>query len=107
LRGTEHAFGWHRALSCAFEDLDKAYRDYDEGRFVFAATGGGSSRPATFYGEAIVSHKYIQTHWTRSMHLLEFFDNPNTLPQALFIMQKPMKRWFYPKLFYRHSEKDA
>ena len=107
LHGKEHEFRWYQTLSRAFEDMDKAYRDYDDGRFVFATTGGGSSRPATFYGEAVVSHAYIQAYWTRYLRLLEFFDDPNTLPQALFIMQKPTNSWLRNRLIYRRPEKGS
>ena len=88
LRGQEHEFGWHRVLANSFVDSDAAYAAYDAGDYLYAATGGGPSRPADFYGEALIPEAYVRRHWTKSLRFVAFVDDRSTMPQALIVMQK-------------------
>lgn len=88
LRGQEHEFGWHRVLANAFVDTDAAYAAYDAGEYLYAPTGGGPSRPADFYGEALIPEAYVRRHWAPFLNFVAFVDDRSTMPQALIVMQK-------------------
>jgi SAM-dependent methyltransferase len=80
--------GWHRSLARSFVDRDQALKDYDEGRFLHSATGGGDFRPSSFYGETLIPKGYVERVWSSYLRLVEFRDDPQFLPQALIVMQK-------------------
>jgi SAM-dependent methyltransferase len=91
LRGKEHEFSHHQTISKIFIPIDKYKKDYDNGKFVYAATGGGGVRDKSYYGEALISRSYIEAQFTKYLSLCEFVDTgqpPFALPQALFVMQK-------------------
>ena len=88
LRGQEHGHGWHKALSRAFLDTQAAYDAYDAGQYLYAPTGGGPSRPADFYGEALIPEGYVRKHYTRELDFVDFVSDPARLAQALIVMQK-------------------
>lgn len=81
-------FGWHQALAKSFIPIEKSKEEYAEGRFLYAPTGGGGPRDKSFYGEALIPKKYIEQNFTPFLILREFIDDPQQLPQALFVMQK-------------------
>jgi SAM-dependent methyltransferase len=79
---------WHRALSTAFPNPNKAFEIYDAGGYIFVPTGGGDFRDSSFYGEALVPKEYVKKYWTKQMHFREFIDDRNRFWQAVIIMQK-------------------
>ena len=83
---------WHQSVASAFENIDDCLSRYRSGEFLYAATGGGYARDASFYGEAIVPKEYIEKHFGKYLELVDFFHNarrlPWKLPQACFVMQK-------------------
>lgn len=86
----ELEFGWHKALAKSFMPIEDAKRDYDNGCFLYSATGGGGPRDKSFYGEALIPPKYIEEEYTPFLALRDFQGGPQRrLPQALFVMQKP------------------
>lgn len=88
LQGQEHEFHWHQNLAKSFLDIDAAYADYDAGKFLFSATGGGETRDASFYGEALIPKAYVEREWTKYLQFRDFVDDANVLPQSLIVMQK-------------------
>jgi SAM-dependent methyltransferase len=78
---------WHRSLVKSFRPLDVTLARYDRGEFIYEPTGGGGVRDASFYGEAAVSERYVEEHWTPYLKKLAF--DSDTLPQALIVAQKP------------------
>ena len=91
LRGKEHEFPYHQTMSKIFIPASKYKEDYDNGEFVYAATGGGGVRDKSYYGEALIPRSYIESQFTRHLRLCEFVNSrlpPWALPQALFVMQK-------------------
>ncbi len=82
----EHS--WHYNLAKSFVDIEKAKQNYDAGNFLYAATGGGNSREASFYGEAIIPKGYIERCWTEHFELLDFIDDRSILPQALIVLKR-------------------
>ncbi|MEG4400396.1 methyltransferase domain-containing protein [Microcoleus sp. N9_A2] len=90
LRGQNHEFAWYNALANSFLDTEAAFADYDNGKFLYSPTGGGPTRPASFYGEAVVSPGYVKREWTKYLTFCDFVDDPTLLPQAVIIMQKPV-----------------
>jgi len=90
LRGQNHEFDWYKALANSFLDTDAAFADYDNGKFLYSATGGGPALPASFYGEAIISPGYVKREWTKYLTFCDFVDDPAKLNQAVIIMQKPV-----------------
>ena len=88
LRGQNHEFDWHKALANSFLDAEGAFADYDNGKFLYTATGGGPALPASFYGEAIISPGYIKREWTKYLTFCDFVDDPAKFNQAVIVMQK-------------------
>ena len=70
-------------------DTEAALADYDSGKFLYSATGGGGPRDASFYGEAVIPPGYVKREWTKYLALCDFIDDPALLSQALIVMQKP------------------
>jgi SAM-dependent methyltransferase len=80
-----------RKMSQIFNPVSKYKRDYDDGKFVYAATGGGGIRDKSYYGEALIPRSYIESRFTKYLNFCEFVNSgipPWALPQALFVMQK-------------------
>ena len=88
LRCKEHEFGWYKALANAFVDADASLAVYDAGEYLYAATGGGPSRPSDFYGEALIPEGYVRNRWSPHLRFVDFFDDRTVMPQALIVMQK-------------------
>ncbi|MCU0541861.1 MAG: methyltransferase domain-containing protein [Oscillatoriaceae cyanobacterium Prado104] len=81
---------WYHALAHSFVDTEAALADYDSGKFLYSATGGGGPRDASFYGEAVIPPEYVKREWTKYFALCDFVDDPAVLTQALIVMQKPV-----------------
>lgn len=81
---------WHHALAHSFVDTEAAFADYDNGKFLYSATGGGGPRDASFYGEAVIPQKYIEREWTKYLDFCDFTYDPAIIPQSLIVMQKPL-----------------
>jgi hypothetical protein len=78
-----------RALSTAGFDIKKWENLSDCGSFLFVPTGGGDpSRPADYYGEAIITEKYLEKITAELGFELKKFDITNDMPQAFVVMQK-------------------
>lgn len=90
LRGKTHEFAWHNALAGSFPDTEAALLDYDSGKFLYCATGGGPALPNSFYGEALIPCSYVKREWTRFLIFMDYFDDRNRFQQAVIVMQKPM-----------------
>lgn len=91
LRGKDHEFPYHQTMSKIFIPTSKYKEDYDNGKFIYAPTGGGSYRDKSYYGEALIPRPYIEAQFTKYLSLCEFVNSglpPWALPQALFVMQK-------------------
>jgi SAM-dependent methyltransferase len=79
---------WHQQLARSFLDVEAAKRDYDSGKFLYSATGGGEFRDKSFYGEALIPPGYVKNEFGRYLTLKDFIDDREKLPQALFVLQK-------------------
>ncbi|MEG4441140.1 class I SAM-dependent methyltransferase [Microcoleus sp. AT9_B5] len=90
LRDQNHESGWYNGLANSFLDTEAAFADYDNGKFLYSATGGGAARPASFYGEAVISPEYIKREWTKYLTFCDFVDDPAKFNQAVIFMQKPV-----------------
>lgn len=90
LRGKIHDFAWYNALAGSFVDTDAALADYDSGKFLYSATGGGEVRDASFYGEAVISPAYVKLKWTKYLTFCDFVDDPARCQQSIIVMQKPV-----------------
>ena len=91
LRGKDHEFPYHQTMSKIFIPTSKYKEDYDNGKFIYAPTGGGGVRDKSYYGEALIPRQYIEAQFTKYLNLCEFINSrlpPWALPQALFVMQK-------------------
>jgi SAM-dependent methyltransferase len=86
--GSGQNSGWHRALANCFLDINAAYEDYDNGKYLYTATGGGDHLPPSFYGETLIPQRYVEREWTRYLKFRDFFDDVNVLFQAVVVMQK-------------------
>jgi ubiquinone/menaquinone biosynthesis C-methylase UbiE len=80
-----------QTMSGIFTPISRYKEDYDNGRFVYAPTGGGGVRDGSYYGEALIPEEYIEARFAKYLSLREFANTgrpPFGLPQALFVMQK-------------------
>ena len=79
---------WHANLARCFIDVESVKRDYAEGRFLYAATGGGGPRDCSFYGEAVVSPAYVKRRWTADFEVCDFVDDARRCPQAMIVARR-------------------
>ena len=79
---------WHKTLQIAFPDPERTLREFDEGNFIYAATGGGDHRSSDFYGEAVIPKSYVKKVWTKYFNFIDFLDDPKQFWQAVIVMQK-------------------
>jgi len=56
---------WQFGAAISFQNPEQALREYDEGKFVHSATGGGGILERSFYGESCIPEKYVKGVWTR------------------------------------------
>jgi cyclopropane fatty-acyl-phospholipid synthase-like methyltransferase len=98
LRGKKHDIEYFNVLANSFLDAEAALADYDRGKFLYSATGGGTARPGSFYGEAIIPRGYIEREWTTYLEFGDFVDDRSLSFQAMVVMQKPFDD------FKKHSE---
>lgn len=76
---------WERSLATYKPQTQSLLEDYDAGKFVYLPTGGGGIRTTDVYGEAVISPKYIETHW-HGVTLRAVLDE--NFWQTVFIVQK-------------------
>lgn len=88
LRGTFPDSHWREGLARSFTDINAAYADYDNGKFLYSATGGAPPLDSSFYGEALIPPLYVQREWTKYLEFCDFFDDASLLNQAAVVMQK-------------------
>jgi 2-polyprenyl-3-methyl-5-hydroxy-6-metoxy-1,4-benzoquinol methylase len=89
LRGKTHEFAWYNALANSFVDTEASLADYDNGKFLYSPTGGGETRDASFYGEAIIPPSYVKREWTKYFSFYDFVDDPSRCSQSIIVVQKP------------------
>ncbi|MEH2305905.1 methyltransferase domain-containing protein [Nostoc sp.] len=77
-----------QGLANSFVDYHSALDAYDNGKFLHEATGGGVSRPASFYGETLIPRSYVEREWTRFLMFRDFMYDSAVIPQAIIVMQK-------------------
>lgn len=63
---------WARGSVNAFSDPEIALRDYREGKFVHAPTGGGGVLDKSFFGESCISELYVRNHWKHYFSKIEY-----------------------------------
>lgn len=56
---------WQRGAAAAFKDPEKDLANYDAGKFVYSATGGGGVLDKSFFGESCIPKKYVENNWTK------------------------------------------
>lgn len=56
--------------------IEKALKDYDDGKFVYFGTGGGFELSGDFYGEAFVSNSYVKKNWVDLFKIIDFVEKP-------------------------------
>src|SRR5262249_27353189 len=83
------AADWRHALVNAGFSTTKAEADFETGRFLFCAIGGGGIRRSDFYGEAIISPAYVRRAWTPMLEFIDYVGDDNRGPQALIVARKP------------------
>lgn len=70
-------------------DLIKWRQKAIDGDFLFVPTGGGSSsRPASFYGEAVITESYLRKFLRDGGYEIACFREDTGLPQAFIVLRK-------------------
>ncbi len=59
----------------------------EQGDFLYVPTGGGSLRDSSFYGEAIVTRKYLEKVSRNLGYAVRVFEDGGELPQSFVVMQ--------------------
>jgi SAM-dependent methyltransferase len=59
-----------------------------KGDFLYVPTGGGDTRDGSFYGEAIVTRRYVEKICPVEGYALRAFEVTKDLPQAYVVLQR-------------------
>lgn len=70
-------------------DYSKWVARRDAGEFLYVPTGGGDMRDASFYGEAVVTERYLRRVAPELGLGLVAFDESDELPQAFVVLKRP------------------
>ena len=78
----------------AFVDAKDAHDQYERGEFLYARTGteSGAFDPG-LYGHAIISPRYVRSHWSTHFDMIDFVDDSNRSQQAMVVM---VRKWSNP-----------
>lgn len=90
LQGRTHESEYHNALAKSFVETQGALDDYDNGKFLYSAIGGGPVLPGSFYGIALIPRAYVEKEWTKFLTFIDFVDDRTRLPQAMIVMKKSL-----------------
>jgi hypothetical protein len=81
------------ALSGCLPDALEARRQYESGKPVYAAVGGGGVRSADFYGWAAVPPEFVEQTWGRGgFDIVEWVPSGTLFPQAMVGLVKRRPR---------------
>jgi ubiquinone/menaquinone biosynthesis C-methylase UbiE len=69
-------------------NIDQAYKDYDNHKFVFFGTGGGYNLDSDFYGEAFISKNYVEKEWGRYCQMVDFIETADYVDQNIIVLLK-------------------
>ena len=83
--------GWHAALHANLGDLDARKAELARTGISFLPTGGGPYRPATTYGDTVVTPGFIRKSVAGWGDMLAFVDDPSAFWQALVVVRR--HRW--------------
>lgn len=78
---------WQQTLAAIFPDPSEQLAKYNRGEFVYAPTGGGTSRDASMYGWAAVPLAYMQGNW--GLTTIEAVDDSARFQQGVYIYKSP------------------
>jgi len=81
---------WHESLASCFTDVQASKDAYDGGAFLFCATGAAPPRDASFYGDAVVSPKYVRATWAGRFEIVDFVEDRLENDQAIVVARKPL-----------------
>ena len=79
---------WHRNLARFVNQVGDLLLSFDRGEFAYIPTGGGSYRPETTYGEAVVPPRWIEREWGSSWRMHEYVDDRSRFWQAALVVQR-------------------
>jgi 2-polyprenyl-3-methyl-5-hydroxy-6-metoxy-1,4-benzoquinol methylase len=63
---------WALGSAIAFSDPAMSLRDYQDGKFVHAPTGGGGVLDKSFFGESCIPEQYVKTKWNKFFNEIEY-----------------------------------
>jgi ubiquinone/menaquinone biosynthesis C-methylase UbiE len=61
--------------------------------------GNGSGLTGDFYGDTVIPNKYIHHKWVKWFDIVDHYDDPSRLPQALICLKKRKKLHILKRLF--------
>jgi SAM-dependent methyltransferase len=78
---------WQEHQASSFVDYERSLGLYDQGSFLFSATGG-AGQEGTFYGEAVVPRAIFDEKWGGNFDLVDFVEDRARCPQAVAILRR-------------------
>ncbi|GAB4063973.1 methyltransferase domain-containing protein [Angustibacter speluncae] len=78
---------FERAMGGWFEDPQAALEGYRQGRFAYAATGGGGVLTADFYGWAAMPAAWVASH-APGLHEERLVDDPSVNEQVVMVLRR-------------------
>lgn len=81
---------WFKALYNSFTDTNTLLQDYNSGKAIFHATGGGDGLDKSFYGDTVLPKEYIADVFGKILSFKEFVEyaDEQLLSQPIFVLQK-------------------
>jgi len=79
---------WHRSLARFSDRVNELMLRFDRGEFIYIPTGGGSYRPESTYGEAVIPQRWIELEWGGLWQLREYVDDRSRFWQAAMVVQR-------------------
>ena len=76
-----------KSLMAAFPDPATDLANYDAGKLVYGASGGGGMLDADIYGWASIPRRHVETEWPE-FSVVDILDNPRKFKQAVFTLRK-------------------
>jgi SAM-dependent methyltransferase len=87
LRGRQVAF-FEVGISDLFRDTDAWLERYDRGEFCFDSSEETYGSISWYLGETCIPEEYVREHWSRSLEVLDYFNDAGVTDQNIIVGQR-------------------